>query len=381
MLLYIHVPFCRRKCRYCAFYSNPLARSGDEMTVYLSALYAELGQWGRRLGRVPVESVFFGGGTPSLLDPDQLEGVLDCAGRTFEVLPGAEISMEANPDSLHTAEKASGFLAAGVNRISLGVQSLHDGMLETLGRLHRANAAREAFRAIREAGCANLSLDLMWGLPGQTLEQWLEDARAAIALGPEHISAYGLTLEPGTPLAESCGDAELPSEDVQCAMYLEGIRLLEEAGLHHYEVSNFARDGFRCRHNLGYWEGRDYLGVGPAATSTIGGERWTNPEGEGWLEQVREGRRCPEREPLDRATRALELMMLRLRTVDGLPLDAYESLAGRSFLGDHGAFAHRLCAEGLARMENGVFRLTDEGMLVSNSILGELFEEEPKSAE
>ena len=326
------------------------------MAVYLSALYAELGQWGRRLGRVPVESVFFGGGTPSLLDPDQLEGVLDCVGRTFEVLPGAEISMEANPDSLHTAEKASGFLAAGVNRISLGVQSLHDGMLETLGRLHRANAAREAFRAIREAGCANLSLDLMWGLQGQT-------------------------LGPGTPLAESCGDAELPSEDVQCAMYLEGIRLFEEAGLHHYEVSNFARDGFRCRHNLGYWEGRDYLGVGPAATSTIGGERWTNPEGEGWLEQGREGRRCPEREPLDRATRALELMMLRLRTVDGLPLDAYESLAGRSFLGDHGAFAHRLCAEGLARMENGVFRLTDEGMLVSNSILGELFEEEPKSAE
>ena len=351
------------------------------MAVYLSTLYVELGQWGRRLGRVPVESVFFGGGTPSLLDPDQLEGVLDCVGRTFEVLPGAEISMEANPDSLHTAEKASGFLAAGVNRISLGVQSLHDGMLETLGRLHRANAAREAFRAIREAGCANLSLDLMWGLPGQTLEQWLEDARAAIALGPEHISAYGLTLEPGTPLAESCGDAELPSEDVQCAMYLEGIRLFEEAGLHHYEVSNFARDGFRCRHNLGYWEGRDYLGVGPAATSTIGGERWTNPEGEGWLEQVREGRRCPEREPLDRATRALELMMLRLRTVDGLPLDAYESLAGRSFLGDHGPFAHRLCAEGLARMENGVFRLTDEGMLVSKSILGELFEEEPKSAE
>ena len=161
MLLYIHVPFCRRKCRYCAFYSNPLARSGDEMAVYLSALYAELGQWGRRLGRVPVESVFFGGGTPSLLDPDQLEGVLDCVGRTFEVLPGAEISMEANPDSLHTAEKASGFLAAGVNRISLGVQSLHAGLLETLGRLHRANAAREAFRAIRAPGCANSSPDLL----------------------------------------------------------------------------------------------------------------------------------------------------------------------------------------------------------------------------
>ena len=150
MLLYIHVPFCRRKCRYCAFYSNPLTRSGDEMAVYLSALYAELGQWGRRLGRVPVESVFFGGGTPSLLDPDQLEGVLDCVGRTFEVLPGAEISMEANPDSLHTAEKASGFLAAGVNRISLGVQSLHDGMLETLGRLHRANVPGHTGSGLRQ---------------------------------------------------------------------------------------------------------------------------------------------------------------------------------------------------------------------------------------
>ncbi len=381
MLLYVHVPFCRRKCRYCAFYSSPLSRSGHEMAVYLSALHAELEQWGRRLGRVPVESVFFGGGTPSLLEPDQVAGVLDCARRMFEIPPGAEISMEANPDSLHTAEKAGGFLAAGVNRISLGVQSLNDGMLETLGRLHRADAARGAFRAIRDAGCANLSLDLMWGLPGQTLEQWREDVHAAIALGPEHVSAYGLMLEPGTPLAESCGEADLPPEDVQCAMYLEGIRLFGEAGLHHYEVSNFARDGFRCRHNLGYWEGREYLGVGPAAASTLGGERWANPEGEAWLEQVREGRRCPDREPLDRATRALELMMLRLRTVDGLPLDAYESLAGRPFMADHGPFVRRLCAGGLARMEDGVFRLTDEGMLVSNSILSELFEEEPEGME
>ncbi len=378
MLLYIHVPFCRRKCRYCAFYSCPLTRSGNEMAVYLSTLHAELEQWGRRLGRVPVESVFFGGGTPSLLEPEHVACVLDCARRAFEVLPGAEISMEANPDSLHTVERADGFLAAGVNRVSLGVQSLNDGMLETLGRLHRADAAREAFRSIRDAGCGNLSLDLMWGLPGQTLGQWLEDVRAAIALGPEHISAYGLTLEPGTPLAESCGDAELPSEDEQCAMYIEGIRLFETAGLHHYEVSNFARDGFRCRHNLGYWTGQDYLGIGPAATSTIGGERWTNPEWEGWLEQIRGGLRCQECETLDRTTQALELMMLRLRTVDGLPLDAYESLAGRSFLADHGPFARRLCAGGLARMENGVFRLTDEGMLVSNSILGEFFEEEPE---
>ena len=233
MLLYIHVPFCRRKCRYCAFYSNPLARSGDEMAVYLSALYAELGQWGRRLGRVPVESVFFGGGTPSLLDPDQLAGVLDCVGRTFEVLPGAEISTEANPHSPGIRRKRQ---AGSWRRASTGFRSACSrcmtGCWRRLGRLHRADAAREAFRAIREAGCANLSLDLMWGLPGQTLEQWLDDARAAIALGPEHVSAYGLTLGAGDASRGVLRGLRMPpSEDVQCAMYLEGIRLFEEAGL------------------------------------------------------------------------------------------------------------------------------------------------------
>ncbi len=376
MLVYVHVPFCRRKCRYCAFYSMPLP-SGETLGVsrYVSALCVELTLWGGRLGRVPVESIFFGGGTPSLLEPEQLAAVLDGVRRAFAVAPDAEISMEANPDSLHTPERARGYLDAGVNRISLGVQSLNDGMLETLGRLHRADAARAAFRAIREAGCRNLSLDLMWGLPGQTPERWREDVRAALELGPDHISAYGLTLEPGTPLAADCGEDALPSEDAQCAMYLEGIRLFGEAGLRQYEISNYAREGYRCRHNLGYWEGREYLGVGPAATSTLGGERWTNPEGTAWLAQVAEGRICPEREVLDRETRTLECMMLRLRTVDGLPLETYERLAGRHFMEDHGAFARRLCAAGLARLENGRFRLTPEGMLVSNSILGDLFEE------
>ena len=378
MLLYVHVPFCRRKCRYCAFYSVPLSPVGTRgfsVSRYVSALCAELALWGGRLGRVPVESVFFGGGTPSLLEPEQLGVVLDGVRRTFAVAPDAEISMEANPDSLHTPERARGYLDAGVNRISLGVQSLNDGMLTALGRLHRADAARTAFRAIREAGCRNLSLDLMWGLPGQTLDLWREDVRAALELGPDHISAYGLTLEPGTPLAEACGEDALPPEDVQCSMYLEGIRLFGEAGLRQYEISNYAREGFRCRHNLGYWEGREYLGLGPAATSTLGGERWTNPEGPEWLAQVAEGRTCSDREALDKETRTLECMMLRLRTVEGLPLEAYERLAGRPFTDDHGRFAQRLCEAGLARLDNGRFRLTPEGMLVSNSILGDLFEE------
>lgn len=377
MLLYIHVPFCRRKCRYCAFFSRPLEGRGA-LEPYLSALHEELSQWGKRLQSAAVESVFFGGGTPSLLEPEDMAALLAHVRRAFAVSPDAEIGMEANPDSLRPAERAKGFMDAGINRMSLGVQSFDDAMLDTLGRLHRADAARAAFRAVREAGCANVSLDLMWGLPGQTLAAWLEDLRAALALGPDHLSAYGLTLEPGTPLADDCegGALRLPPEDVQCAMYLEGIRLCEEAGLRHYEISNFAREGFRCRHNLGYWEGRDYLGLGPAAASTLDGERWTNPEGEAWLEQVRGGRPCAERETLDGPTRVRELMMLRLRTVEGLPLDAYAALTGRAFLADHGALVRRLCEGGLAEAAEGRFRLTKAGMLVSNSILGELFDEE-----
>lgn len=387
MLLYVHIPFCRRKCRYCAFFSRPLPEGGGKgadgpLARYLAALGEELSQWGERLGEREVESVFFGGGTPSLLEPEVLAAVLERVRRTFALRPDAEISMEANPDSLHTEEKARGFLDAGINRISLGVQSFDDGRLHTLGRVHRVEEARAAFRAIRKAGCGNLSLDLMWGLPGQTLEDWQAEVREALSLEPDHLSAYGLTLEEGTPLAEDVekGLLDLPSEETQCAMYLEGIRLFEEAGLSQYEISNFARPGFRCRHNLGYWEGRDYLGLGPAAASTLNGERWTNPEGEAWFEQVREGRPCAEREALDTSTRALELMMLRLRTVKGLALDDYAALTGRAFLDEHGAFVRRLCEGGLAEAKDRTFRLTRQGMLVSNSILGELFEEEQESS-
>ena len=387
MLLYVHIPFCRSKCRYCAFFSRPLPESEQRgkrgaaegpLARYLAALREELAQWGERLGGREVESVFFGGGTPSLLEPEDMASLLERVRRTFALRLDAEISMEANPDSLHDEGKARGFLDAGINRISLGVQSFDDGRLRTLGRVHRAEEARAAFRAIRKAGCGNVSLDLMWGLPGQTPEDWRVEVREALALEPDHLSAYGLMLEEGTPLAEEVekGLLDVPQEEAQCDMYLEGIRLFEEAGLSQYEISNFARPGFRCRHNLGYWEGRDYLGLGPAAASTLNGERWTNPEGEAWFAQVRSGRPCAARETLDTPTRALELMMLRLRTVEGLALGEYAHLTGRAFLDEHGAFVRRLCDGGLAEVKAGTFRLTRRGMLVSNSILGELFQEE-----
>lgn len=381
MLLYIHVPFCRSKCRYCAFYSEPLDNGfGDgplRLRAFLDVLALEMTQWADRLGHCQVESVFFGGGTPSLLPPKGIGTILDKVRRCFDVIEGAEITMEANPDSLNSRSLVRDYLRTGVNRISLGFQSPDDALLHTLGRPHTAGEAVRACQVIREAYCANLSLDLMWGLPGQKVWHWKSALQEIIKLRPDHVSAYGLTLEEGTPLAEDCrkGLLVLPSEHEQAAMYLDGAAILEEAGLMQYEVSNFARMGYQCRHNLGYWEGHDYLGLGPGATSTLMSRRWTNPPNLSSWGRMITARGLPEEvEQLDTRTRVLELMMLRLRTVRGLRVKAYNELTGRDFLRDHQRLIHVLHQKGLVRILNGYFSLTRSGMLVSNSILSNLFE-------
>lgn len=381
MLLYIHVPFCRRKCRYCAFHSEPLDNGyGDgplRMRAYLDALALEMTQWADRLGRCKVETIFFGGGTPSLLPPKSIGNVLDKARRCFDVAPGAEISMEANPESLNSRALVRDYLRTGVNRISLGFQALDENLLRTLGRPHTAEEAVRACYAIRQAYCSNLSLDFMWGLPGQKLRHWKMALKEILQLRPEHISAYGLTLEPGTPLAEDVENEllVLPPEQEQAAMYVEGAEILEEAGLMQYEVSNFARMGYQCRHNLGYWEGQDYLGLGPSATSTIMSRRWTNPADLALWGRMVTAKRIPDEiEQLDAPTRVLELIMLRLRTVRGLRVKAYRELTGRDFLKDHQRLIRALHKNRLIRIRNGYLSLTRTGMLVSNSILGSLFE-------
>ncbi|MEG2139490.1 MAG: radical SAM family heme chaperone HemW [Bilophila sp.] len=382
MLLYIHVPFCRRKCRYCAFHSEPQmgeepAESALRMRAYMDVLMLELAQWADRLGKQPVETVFFGGGTPSLLPPRSVGTILERVRRCFKLSPGAEITLEANPESLNTRGLVRDYMRVGVNRISLGIQSLDDDMLTLLGRMHRASGAITAYRAVRDAYCPNVSVDLMWGLPGQKLRHWRQTLKEVIGLRPDHLSAYGLTLEPGTPLDSDCesGLLTLPPEREQASMYIQGAELLEEAGLMQYEVSNFARMGYQCRHNLGYWEGQDYLGLGPAATSTFAGRRWTNPPDLSlWGRQVTAKRISDDLETLDTVTRVLELMMLRLRTTRGLRIRAYKDLTGRDFMKDHKKFIHALHKNGLIRILNGYLSLTRSGMLVSNSILGNLFE-------
>lgn len=385
MRLYVHVPFCRIKCAYCAFYSLPL--SGREeapalMKGYIASLIQEIRLWGERLGRCEVESVFFGGGTPSLLPARALEGILAAIKSTFTLVPGAEITAEANPDSA----LADGWLFdakdAGINRLSLGVQSFNDAFLMRLGRPHDARVAEIAYTTARTAGFGNISLDFMWGLPGprgraQAQRHWLDTLRHAVELRPEHISAYGLTLEPGTPLEGEVGRKELslPGERELASMYLTGAEYLESTGFMQYEISNFARMGFESRHNTGYWLGDPYLGVGPAAASTLAGRRWTNPADIAlWQKRVEEKRIAEDAENLDAQTQLKELVMLRLRMNRGLSLKDYQEASGRPFQTDFAALLPLLQKNGLGSTRNGYFRLTRNGMLVSDTILTHFFE-------
>ncbi|HIU17504.1 MAG TPA: radical SAM family heme chaperone HemW [Candidatus Avidesulfovibrio excrementigallinarum] len=383
MRIYVHVPFCRSKCRYCAFYSEPLHHAGSERTArYLTAIRDE---WAWRHARLTalyshapvVTSVFFGGGTPSLLPAAELSGLLDMLRAALPFAPDTEITLEGNPESLIAPGKLATLARAGFNRLSMGAQSMDKRDLALLGRAHQPEDVRQAVRLAREAGFANVGVDLIWGLPGQSARAWLAQLQAVLELEPEHVSAYGLTLEPGTPLANDVarGVMSLPDEAALAEMYLSGCALLEQYGFEQYEISNFARPGFACRHNWGYWTGDDYLGIGPAAVSTLGRCRLSNPEDlDCWAARV-SARVEPDMETLDETTVAEERAMLRLRTSAGLNLDEFAALAGRDLLAGQERFVQDLVNAGLARLEGRVLRLTRQGMLVSNDILSRLFEQ------
>lgn len=380
MLLYIHVPFCRRKCRYCAFYSEPL-RGDGQLRLWLNALLTDMRRQADALGHPRVRTVFFGGGTPSLLSPAAFGQILDAAAVCFSLDGDAEISMEANPDSVN-AENAAGFRTAGVNRVSLGAQALDDALLNAVGRVHDKAAAIAAFRALRTAGFDNVGLDFIWGLPDETLASWKTQLSEAVALGPEHLSCYGLTLEEGTPLFRERASLNFPDEEESAAMYEEGGDLLESAGYEQYEISNYAKPGRACRHNLGYWAGEDYLGLGPDAVSCLNGRRVTQPSDLGaWLSAVDAGQDAAETEILGFRERVEELVMLRLRTAEGLRLDDYRVLTGRDFLADNRSLIDALTRRSMAELRNGRFFLTRKGMLVSNAVIEQCFETIPTTTE
>ena len=371
--LYIHIPFCLRKCPYCSFASQEPSR-GD-LEGYDSILLAEMGLAAQTFGaEMPLASVYFGGGTPSLLDPPQIGRLLEQAARLFGLGREAEITLEANPGTVDQ-ERLAAFRSAGVNRLSLGVQSFADPMLATLGRIHSATEAREAFQAARAAGFANIGIDLIHALPGQTLAQWRRELEQALALAPEHISVYGLTLEEGTPFAAHYGDDSplLPDEDCSATMFEEADDLLTAADYEHYEIANYALPGRRSDHNSGYWRRDGYLGLGAGAHSFLRtgyGVRFGNPASlDAYAGAIAQGR-LPRRDEqhLTRQDAIAEFMFLGLRMADGINSNEFRREFGVGVEEAFGREVSKLAALGLLETAGDRVRLTRRGMLLSNQV-------------
>lgn len=373
--IYIHIPFCRSKCDYCDFYS--LAGREKRMDDYQKALLAHIKETAQVAGDFVVDTVYFGGGTPSFYGDKRLRGLLAAVKKYFRVEKDTEITMEANPDSV-TFKALRKLRRAGVNRLSMGMQSASQEELSALHRPHTVEQADEAVAAARKAKLGNLSLDLIYGLPGQTEDSWRETVEHALALGPEHLSCYGLKVEEGTPLAArvAAGEVELPDDDTQAELYLWTVDRLAQAGYAQYEISNFAKPGFESRHNLRYWLTRPYIGFGPGAHSDFGGRRYSwIRDLDGYIGGVLKGGQLLDSQDLiPQRERGGEYLMLRLRTAQGIEEWEYR---GAYFM-DFAPIEARLkefAAQGWAeRTAGGRWRLTPKGFLVSNQLIGDLLE-------
>jgi oxygen-independent coproporphyrinogen III oxidase len=365
--LYIHVPFCRRKCRYCSFVSYE-GRASD-IPAYVTALKAEMEKCssGESVG-----SIYLGGGTPSLLASEQVGEILATARSCFAVSPATEISIEANPGTVDEAFLI-GLRKLGVNRLSLGFQSLNDAELKLLGRIHSAEQAEEAFSLARQAGFDNVNLDLIYGLPGQSLKKWRDTLEKALALAPEHLSLYALSLEPNAPLWQDIEAKRVPAIDSDLAadQYELAEDMLAAGGYRHYEISNWARPGFECRHNLVYWHNRPYLGVGVAAHSSRDGHRCANTSNlDDYLAAFSRGV-LPEKS-LDEA---INPVLRRAETVIlGLRLDSGVAAADIGYR--HRQIVLEMTDLGLMEYSDGNVRLTRRGRLLSNEVFWRFLPEE-----
>ena len=389
--LYIHIPFCQTKCPYCDF--NTYAGIQGLLPAYLEALATELRLWGAVLGHPQVGTIFLGGGTPSLLTPEQLGTVMAAVHQAFAVQSGAEVTAEVNPDDV-TVDRFRGFLGLGVNRVSMGVQSLEPDLLRLLGRRHGADQAIDSYHRLREAGFRNINLDLMYGLPFQDLAQWQNTLTRVLELVPEHLSAYCLTLEGGTPmeLQVRAGSLPEPDPDLAATMYEWARDHLASQGYVGYEISNWAKPGFESRHNVTYWENLPYLGVGPGAHSYLGGHRFaihTSPRDyirrvARWAKRgvaaaeeltvalLQEAPTVASVETIDLKMEMAETMIMGLRLQAGIGLADFEARFRRGLLDTYGAEVDEVVAAGLAEMVgDGAarrFRLTPRGRLLGNQV-------------
>ena len=370
--LYVHVPVCRSKCEYCDFYS--LACKDDKlMDGYLDAVCAHIKEAGALAPAYKVDTIYFGGGTPSFFGADGISTILATIRRNFDVDSNAEITVECNPDSV-TDRLLHRIYAEGVNRISLGIQTDDDEILKKLGRPHTYAQAVSAFQRIRKAGFKNVSVDLMYGLPGQTLRNWQETMDNVLRLLPEHISCYGLKVEPGTPLYSYKEIANLPDDDLQADMYLSAVEMLRSRGYRHYEISNFARKGLYSRHNMKYWTGGEYLGFGPSASSDFAGKRFVlSRDLQSYISGIRDGGEVMEDvQEIPLRERAGEYLMLRLRTSQGIAADEYEQKFLLPFDPIRKILAKYRELGYVGVNDDGRWNLTAKGYLISNTILSEL---------
>ena len=373
--LYIHIPFCRRKCAYCDFYSLERADDDGLKDRYLAALLRQMTETAATVAD-PVDSVYIGGGTPTVFGADRLAKILDTVSKRFTISKHAEVTCEANPES--TDKRLMKKLRrAGVNRVSFGVQSTCDEELKLLGRLHDFEGAKAAIESARAAKIDNISLDLMFGIEGQTPESWARTLQDAVALEPKHISAYGLKVEEGTPLARrfNVGEAFLPADDDQADMFDTACRVLSAAGYKHYEISNWAKPGYESRHNLRYWRLEPYCGFGAAAHSDCFGVRSAAPRDiEAYMTAVEtDGEVFEEYDRIPDSERAFEFVMLGLRTAEGI---SKQKLIRTYRLDPDSATATLAELESAGLVENSpeAIRLTEKGFLLSNTLILRIFE-------
>ncbi len=388
--LYLHIPFCVRKCLYCDFLSGPAPQ--PLIDRYVRALEKQLEAEAAHYRAYEVRTVFFGGGTPSLLSAGQIGGLMEQIRRHYRLCAGAEITLESNPGTLDDG-RLSGYLRAGINRLSMGLQSADDGELRLLGRIHTHADFLDNFAAAREAGFSNINVDLMSALPGQTVEGWLETLEQTARLGPEHISAYSLIVEEGTPFWTAYGGKETVSEEEERRMYEQTGILLGQYGYRRYEISNYAKPGYACRHNIGYWRRTEYVGFGLGSASLADNVRWKVTEdmdrylacmeaqnGEayaaagaagafGWKEDVHR---------LSEAERMEEFLFLGLRMTEGVALSEFRRQFGTGLREVYGPVLERLEEQGLLVFyaDGKKMKLTARGTDISNYVLAQFLLEE-----
>ena len=367
--IYIHLPFCLKKCNYCDFcsYTNV---SDDERERYIAAVGRHIEKYAKKRQNHAVDTIYFGGGTPTLLKTTQFEKIFSFLRENFDIASDAEITVECNPATADR-EKFKALKNMGVNRLSIGVQSVNDNELAALGRVHKFSDVEKTFADARAAGFDNVSADIMFGIPEQTEESFKKTLERVVGFAPTHISAYGLILERGTPFYKNRKKLVFPDEDSEYNMYSEAVSFLKENGYYRYEISNFAKPGFESKHNLKYWRSEEYLGFGVAAHSFFGGRRFYSPKK---LSSYIGGRFVAGSSTVSEGDAMAEYVMLAMRTSSGVNEEDFYKKFGKKFGDIFGEKLEPFCRSGLVVRESGRCVFTDKGFYLSNAVLSEILE-------